>query len=465
MNVEIEKSLRRNFKLPSRKTKNSKSSSKAPLERSNSYTTFEINRKAKKENGQSNQIIRRSKRKTKRTLPSNNIKRPKKNNGQRIRRSRINPNPNVNRRNNRPMNKDQRVKKFSGLLNQAKTKHVVGMNRRVGYDTPMPFIQPIEQSRGSDRLRLTGSEFITTISVHSSVHGTPTEPGDIIYNLPISPSFLPGTRIAQLARLYQKYKYMNLTFEYVPIVPSIQDGALLMYVVEDPNENPTLQVDPDVRLRIDMAHKGAHMFNVYTYGRCFLTHDTDAYDWYYIYNTDEPRLNNQGQLFISAASTYTNEAEEITLGQIIMHYDIEFEARTMNNAEPGPTFVEIEFTGEEFQLIFGDTTQGQPYNLYGSANLGAFEDIIYIFRITETFTQNSVTLTCNTELGDAIPFFAQGSVWYGTCESTGTRITIYPSLDDALSDHSPATLTSNITGTNPLVGAASVTLYPRNINL
>jgi hypothetical protein len=352
---------------------------------------------------------------------------------------------------------------FAKTLKQSKTKHVVGINRRVGYDMPMPFLEPVETSKSFDTVRITGSEFITTVSVKTTDFTTPTQPGDVIYNLPISPTFMPGTRLSQLAKLYQKYRYTNLVFEYVPIVPSIQDGAILMYIVEDPNENPSLITDPDTRLRNDMAHKGAHMFNVYTYGRTFLTKGNDSYNWYFIYNDDEPRLNNQGQFFIVASSLFTNENTSLTLGQIIMHYDIEFTARTMNDNMPGPRYIDYEIVNF-FEDHFVNFQQGEPYAFVSSTNLPGIENMVYVIRCTRELLVGGSPVSCNTELEDGIQFFSQGSVWYATCKATNTHMEIYPTLDDALTGNQPATLAANITAAAPVTGHVYVSLYPRDIN-
>lgn len=324
----------------------------------------------------------------------------------------------------------------------------VSINRRVGFNFPLPFLAPMERTKNNgQRVALTGSEYVTSLEAFSVSSETPHQAGDVLYVIPLNPIFFPGTRLLQLSKLFQHYKFKVVTFEYIPIVPSIQDGALLMFVSHDPNENNFITTDSDSRLRMALAHKGSHMFNVYTYGRCSLSMDEDTLKSYFVSESDEPRLSNQGQLFILAASQYNNDNQSLTLGQLIVHYDVELSARNVEDITPGNPTVYVTLNGT-WNTYFAGVSQGAAIGLKSTGDVPSSSSKLYIFRVHSTLDLGGYPVLVDSTTGTDQTFLSQGSIWYGAAPVDLGLIYFYPSMDTAQqNDQAAATLSVNITGT------------------
>lgn len=250
-----------------------------------------------------------------------------------------------------------------------------GVNRNMGYDTPMPIVQPFERSR-KDGVTVIGSEFLTSITVYTSqsTSPTPTGVGHILFWMPINPRLLSGTRISQLSSLYQHYKYNYLIVEYVPSVPSIQDGALGMVITYDPIENWTTKTtDSDTLMRIFMAHKGGNIANVYSCMRAALYKNEDTLNDYFTQAGEDFRNEDQGNIVIVAASSFTpydGAMTAVTLGNVIIHYSCSLHARdvevgTSSNIKYG----QVGANGLNVTQTFGSVAAGDSLIFAATSNL------------------------------------------------------------------------------------------------
>jgi hypothetical protein len=289
-------------------------------------------------------------------------------------------------------------------------------------------VEPLKS--GLDGVAVSGTEFLTSVVATStgSTLPPPTQTGDALYTIPLHPKFLIGSRLLQFAALYQKYKYKRLVVEYIPIVPSIQDGSLLMFYSYDPDDNIFTNMNGDIIMREAMARQGSHMFNVYTYGRVHLV-DDGTLDWYFFRSGGEARFENQGQLFVMAASTFSDQLGEnqITLGNLVIHYEVEFCERSLSDLIEIPSYQVINHPGI-WQELFMNTLAGMPLQVDMSelrmlipALVGVTTGWMLVIVCNETALLDGNPMHVHTSefpSGIGVTLFELGSIWY-----------IYPSND------------------------------------
>jgi len=315
-------------------------------------------------------------------------------------------------------------------------KGTTTINRRMGFETPMPFFKSNTRTKGEDGMLLTGSEFLTTVQVNSTAHGYPTRAGDVIGFIPLSPIFIPGTRLYKLSQAFKHYKFKKVTFEYVPIVPSTQNGALLMLCTYDPIENFTLVPDFDSRVRIAMAHKDANMFNVITYGRSSLSQSEDTLKYYETGVGEDERLECQGVWILMAGSTYSpfdQTATTITLGQIVMHYEVELSVRdlidiptpiatVMNTISATGANLFVTMTAEDYMEFKGAGVNGFP---------GLLANQIMIFTVYKFLNYTGTAVQVYDYHSEGYNAFSEGMVLFGYTEKDDGTIHVCSSIDTA----------------------------------
>lgn len=358
----------------------------------------------------------------------------------------------------------------------------VPINRNELIDTPLPWMETFTKSfnrDGEEGLLMEGTEYITELSVQSTGTGgsIATEQGDVIYVLPLAPRFFPGTRYKRMSTLFQKYRIKRVVFECVPTVPSTQNGALIGFITHDPVENFTIIMDPDVKLRNFMAHHGCHMWNVFNYGNMAYSND-NTIDWYFTGPSEEPRLEAQGQLFIAAASSYvpfdgSATSESINLCQVIMHYEVEFLVRKLEEDEQSAIsiFVQVE-APTTWADMFVNGGNGEPIlvtNSFLTSNLSVDydTDMIIIMKVRESLNQDEngpLPVNVDTELGKT-QLLSLGSVWYGFFSHLGDdpnpiNLVICPTLSAALERQlDSSTLIGAVAGTAVLTLSIDFTIY------
>jgi len=272
---------------------------------------------------------------------------------------------------------------------------------------------------------VTGSEYLSSIVVYTTLSTTasPTQPGWVLLWQPMNPKLLSGTRISQLTKLYQHYRINEMTAEYVKVVPSIQDGSIGMTFTYDPVENWTgITSDTDTLMRTFMAHKGSNIGSVYDCLRAVFYKNEDTLKDYFTEEGEDARLEEQGSLVIVAASRFTpydGEAEVVTLGNIILHYDITLHARDIEMMSSSVEKVtNVSASGQTWAQVFTSGTINVPLSF-----VAAFMSLIgvtvssagyYMFRILGTLTINSVVVGLNTIEGQAAAY--AGAIFFGYCD-------------------------------------------------
>lgn len=362
------------------------------------------------------------------------------------------------------LSKNTQHSMHSKMLNDMRLKlqrGQVGVTRQKGYLAPMTFRAPMTRPSGQDSIRMVGSEYLKTVKVVSRQGQNPTVAGNIISITHMSPLMLSGTRLAQVASTYQKYKYQNVTFEFIPSISSLQDGSLIMFVSYEPAENYTISTsNEDELLRLAFSHKGANSFNVYDYGRCTLTKVPDSLKWYFtnIVDTD-PEEQEQGAFYVVASSSYTNVVEEgeLTLGRIFIHYDVHLSTRAITDPVSTSESWNTQSTTTAtalLQNLTGDLPLQFKWAPFQNGQLPKLNFIYIIYAMVDFDYNSNGPIQIYDEKGEQI-FATKGSIWYGRATDEGTDgtdgpITIYPDYRSALFDEQTLAvrLGQTLTGTN-----------------
>lgn len=159
-------------------------------------------------------------------------------------------------------------------------------------------------------IKLRGHEYVTAVNGIPSV-----DDNHMIMNMYINPLALNGTRLAGMARLYEKYRFSKLIFHYVTALPTTSTGQYVMaYDVDFADQTPAEDTDGTREI---FAMRNSVMETTYANAsmECTLS---DPQDWYYTNNTGyEGRIVYQGQFYVFALSGAT------VRGSVWVEYEIE----------------------------------------------------------------------------------------------------------------------------------------------
>lgn len=346
-------------------------------------------------------------------------------------------------------NKSNTVKKITNNLKNQRNE-TIGVTRRTGYLKPMEMKAPEITNEGQDGVRIVGSEFLGFVDVRTTDNVTSfSQPGSVVRLIPLNPLLLSGTRVAQLASMFQKYLWLDMTIEFVPSVPSTQDGAFIMFFVYDPNENFTVTTSStDELMRLAIAHQGANMFNVYDYGRTSLILHPDSLSSYFVDDGSNARQEMQAYFVMMAASTFSREgASVLTAGSLVMHYHIRL--MTRNLTEP----LSLELSG---QFAFNDgVTEVQDWFLTANGNIDSdnpayMRSTLFDGQITKSYI---IVLYVNDILGiggqpyevydqhGTYTLYDKGSAWFlrPIHDGSDAEYYIYTTFESALESDFEAT--------------------------
>jgi hypothetical protein len=245
-----------------------------------------------------------------------------------------------------------------------------------------------------------------------------------------------------------------------------------MYFTYDPNENIFIIEDEDTRLREGTSHLGAHMFNVYSYGRASIKSD-DQIGGYFTNIGGDVRLENQGMFVVEAASTYAppfgTEDQQVTLGNLVLHYEIELQERGLDEdlsrtlyASPSvSTTITTVFTNITVTGLNLKVNKSWISSVIGSSfeqwNLAILIPINSLYNDTQNDYINVIT----RDTSDAgVSLFNRGSVWYlASWDDDTDYLDIYSNFGDALENRPGCQVTSAQVGTDTITGHFNIWVY------
>jgi hypothetical protein len=211
-----------------------------------------------------------------------------------------------------------------------------------------------EHTENMSGCAISGTEFLGEIRVISTIGTNPTSLGAVLYNLPLSPAFMPSTRIRQLMELFQIYAPALLAVHFIPVLQATQNGSVIAGVTFDPNFSMAEIPPGDQGARVWMSMEGFEMVNVYQpFSVIWCPTIQDGY-WSRIDDTDA-RLTVPGNLVVSSASQYSpfdGIATDLPLFNIVLSYEIEFERRGLQIPRPITTLGEAQYNGTPVSDMF-----------------------------------------------------------------------------------------------------------------
>jgi hypothetical protein len=178
---------------------------------------------------------------------------------------------------------------------------------------------------------MVGSDFITKVMVRPN----PTVEEQILAKFPISPSAYTGTRLTQLADLWEFYKFNNLALRYVPAVPVSLACQLVLYVDLDPSDDPTVIPNADALIRQAVAQTGAQQWNFHVPKRIPMALRNDRQFFFTGVDKQNVRFSQQGMAYliqITSPVNFNGEpiATEIEAGSIFFDWNIGFNIPQIN---------------------------------------------------------------------------------------------------------------------------------------
>jgi hypothetical protein len=171
-------------------------------------------------------------------------------------------------------------------------------------------------ARDGHMCRFRGTDFLAAINTTGALLA-----GDVINTWEVNPTRLGVSRLATVAKLWERYKFRRLSFRYAPIAPSTTGGELLGYVDYDTYDNPT-GLTGDQNLQRAWAHLGNRATKLWESGCSWDLKDLDPLtDLYIDSDGSDNRWTNQGRFILLAGSAI---AGSLALGNIYIDYDVEF---------------------------------------------------------------------------------------------------------------------------------------------
>jgi len=243
-----------------------------------------------------------------------------------------------------------------------------------------------------------------------------------------------------LLKLFEKYKFQEVTFEWIPNCPTTQDGSIIMFPSYDPEDNDFLTSDRDSRIRLAMSRRGSIFFNVISHGRVLFKGDKDSLQWYFNSSSEDPRTETQGLFYIMAASTYTppdGVSTTRTLGNIIMHYKVTGISRTQTDivlpVSNITTTISTTFTLAISNLA-ADTLIAFNSGILMAANSTKFNNF-YVIRFIKGLIDATVPTSVIGYSADCFTDFnigATGTILYGCTDKDGGGVYLFTKLSNAI---------------------------------
>lgn len=207
-----------------------------------------------------------------------------------------------------------------------------------------PYNANIKTSSGVGRAitgktnRLSGSDFISNVSVSAldGVAGKDLIEKSIRFEIAISPAAIPGTRIAKLSELWERYKLLKFNIRYVPAVPTTLGCQLLAYSDTDPLDDPRSFASKDEVVRQAAAQVGARYFNFDENVVIPLAQRADNQYYYTGRVKENPRFSEQGKFYVIQNTSPVDMSGtpigsgEIDCGALFVDWDIEFSTPQIN---------------------------------------------------------------------------------------------------------------------------------------
>jgi hypothetical protein len=179
---------------------------------------------------------------------------------------------------------------------------------------------------------LRGSDFLGFVSVLGALSSAGER---IRKTFPVNPSAYPGTRLAQLSNLWERFRFTKFSLRYVPSVPNTLACQVILYQDTDPKDDPTVISDADALIQQATAQTGSQQWNFNSAKRVDLARRADKELYYTGVTKENVRFNYQGIAYLiqqSACINFNGEAvsDVLECGSIYVDWEIQFQTPQIN---------------------------------------------------------------------------------------------------------------------------------------
>lgn len=212
--------------------------------------------------------------------------------------------------------------------------------------------------------RESGSDYLGPVTV---VPTFATAKDQIRASAKISPSQFAGTRMAQMAALWERYRFTRYRLRYVPSVPTTLAAQLLMYQDTDPDDDPSVIEDKAALIRQAAAQAGSQEWNMSSPKAVELASRADHALYYTgAVQKDNPRLSLQGAAYIIQVSEAVNSngeaiKGELTAGSVYVDWEIEYQTPQI---DPSATLAALKHESQPLLVGVGASGASLPAGRY-----------------------------------------------------------------------------------------------------
>ena len=179
---------------------------------------------------------------------------------------------------------------------------------------------------------MSGSDFLGPLTVKAVIN-SPSE--RILREFDVSPSAYPGTRLAVMSQLFERYRFTSFRVRYVPAVPNTVACQLLVYLDTDPLDEASTIVDADQLIRQATAHTGSQQWNFNSYKAISLPMRSDKQLYYTGLTRLNERFNLQARIVIIQVTTPVDFngqplVSDLESGSLYIDWTVRFETPQIN---------------------------------------------------------------------------------------------------------------------------------------
>lgn len=328
-------------------------------------------------------------------------------------------------------------------------------------------VKPPQLTYGRDShgpyVSIAGSEALAPVTVitNDDLAQNYTETGQLIYTLPITPTFLTNTRFKKLLQNYDKWKPENMRIHFQPMGSSVLSGGLVMLVMPDPRDSLTSTQDAISRIQRAMDYQGAVSFNVYNSEHVEFPKLPEDVAPYYVRPGGDARFEVPWTFVVLAQSTYAPDNDvpspehERTLGWLTLDYHCKLYDAVLpdltDSVDEYFSFFTAQFPNNIFQVDNPTFTNGVRV-IFNPANLTPALSIlptstVYIVYVVSQPTVGGQPVVLNLYNAE-IPM-KKGDVYYakaiGNVMEEGTGgFALFSNLEDAFDESNVITFAGDI---------------------
>jgi hypothetical protein len=215
--------------------------------------------------------------------------------------------------------KQPRAKRNQNIVTRNGTAALACMS-----DNYRPMLQGMSRQRGSD--------FFGKVTAKS----IPATAADrILAVFPISPSAFPGTRLTQIADLWERFVFNSFSVRYVPAVPNTLACQFVLYIDTDPQDDASLITDVDQLVRQAVSQAGSQQWNFNKPKTIKLAIRADKQLYYTGLDKQNVRFSQQGKAYliqITNAIDFNGGpiGTNLECGSLFIDWDVNFQIAQIN---------------------------------------------------------------------------------------------------------------------------------------